>query len=494
MRPLPLAALVAAVSLVPPAASAAPSPAPPAEETIAFAPFGTVHLLRPAGAPRHVVLFLSGDGGWSPRVAAMAKSLAGTDTLLAGIDVESYRERSASGKARCVYAAADLEGLSKLVQKKLALPRYFSPVLAGYSSGAALAYAALAEAPPHTFLGAVSLGFCPSLEFPKPLCAGSGYAAKEGPRKGQLTEWLFAPATHLEQDWVAFTGDRDTVCTPEGIRDFIRRVPRGLYLELPGTGHSYGNAALWTSPYRTALARLERDAALAAPRPSAPAVADLPLVEVPAAPGQGGGAGGRGGSFAVILSGDGGWAGLDREVAGALAAKGIPVVGWSSLDYFWTPRSPEKGGKDLERVLRHYLAAWGRGRVILAGYSLGADVLPFFASRLPADLLARVDLVALLGPSRETAFEFHLTDWLGGSSGPQLPVLPEVRKLGGRPLLCLYGDEEEGSLCPLLHPPLGPRLGEVVPFHGAHHFGGGYLAVADRILAALAARAPAGHP
>jgi type IV secretory pathway VirJ component len=485
MPVLRLAPLLAALTLHPASAAtlpkAAPAP-PPSAETLDVAPFGAVHLLVPKGEPRHVVLFVSGDGGWNARAAAMAKSLAGTDTLLAGVDIESYRERSSAGKGACVNAAADFEALSKLVQKRRALPRYQPPVLAGYSAGASLAYAALAEAPPHTFLGAVSLGFCPSLEFPKPLCKGSGFrseAAKEVPRKGRPTDWIFAPATHLEQDWVAFTGDQDSVCSPEGIRDFLRQVPRGVYLELPGTGHAYGNAALWTSPYRLALARLEGDAALASPRPSAPAVADLPLVEVPAAPGKGPAIR----TFAVMLSGDGGWAGLDREVAGALAAKGIPVVGWSSLDYFWQPRTPEKGARDLERVLRHYLSAWGRDRVILAGYSLGADVLPFFAGRLPPDLLARVDLVALLGPSRETAFEFHLSDWLGGRSGPQLPVLPELRKLAGRPLLCLYGDEEDDSLCPLVHPPAGHS----VAFHGAHHFGGGYQAVADRLLAALPA-------
>lgn len=452
-------------------------PPSPAEETLTFAPFGTVHLLRPASEPQHVILFLSGDGGWSPRAAAMARALAGTDSLLAGIDIEAYRGRSAALKASCVYTAADLEGLSKYVQRKLGLTRYQPPVLVGYSSGASLAYAALAQAPPNTFRGAVSLGFCPSLELSKPLCKGGGFVAHAGPKRSRLVDWIFEPATHLAQDWIAFTGDQDQVCTPEAVAAFVRRVPHGVYQAILATGHGYSDAALWVPPFRSALGRLERDAALAAPRPTAPAVADLPLIEVPAA--RDTPANAR--RFAVVLSGDGGWAGLDREVAGALGARGIPVVGWSSLDYFWQARTPEGGGGDLARVLRHYLSTWGRDQVLLIGYSLGADVLPFFASRLPPDLLAHVELVALLGPSRETAFEFHLTDWIGGSSGTQLPVLPEVRKLAGRPLLCLYGDEESDSLCPLIRPPLG----EAVSFSGAHHFGGGYEAVADRILSAL---------
>jgi type IV secretory pathway VirJ component len=99
------------------------------------------------------------------------------------------------------------------------------------------------------------------------------------------------------------------------------------------------------------------------------------------------------------------------------------------------------------------------------------------AGRLPPDLLGRVRLIVLLGPSRMTSFEFHLTDWLGGSGGGDRPVLPEVAKLRGRPLLCLYGQEEKDSLCTEIG-----GLGNAVALQGSHHFGGDYAALADRIL------------
>ena len=207
-------------------------------------------------------------------------------------------------------------------------------------------------------------------------------------------------------------------------------------------------------------------------RGGGPAVQDLPLVEVPA---KGGAAGEL---MAVIISGDGGWAGIDRDVAGALSAKGIPVVGLNSLQYFWSARTPDGTAKDLERILRHYLAAWNRPQALLIGYSLGADVLPFAASRLPADVLSKVKLIALLGPSTKAAFEFHVSDWLGGGSAGQ-PVLPEVKKLAGHPpVLCLHGAKEKDSLCP----ELTPALGKSVELPGAHHFGGNYEELAALIL------------
>src|SRR6185295_13849308 len=241
-------------------------------------------------------------------------------------------------------------------------------------------------------------------------------------------------------------------------------------------------------------------ATLTAPLPSPPppaAVADLPLIEVPVASG----AGSPEKPLAVILSGDGGWAGLDKELAGALSERGIPTVGWNTLSYFWTARNPEGMTRDLARVLRHYRAAWRRDRILLIGYSFGADVLPFMASRLPADLSARVAGIALLAPSQETGFEFHVSNWLGalaGAPGDQQPVLPEVKslaaKLPGVPLLCLYGEKESDSLCPEIRPPWG----KTISFSGAHHFGGGYGEVADALVAeftprpkAAAAAAPA---
>jgi type IV secretory pathway VirJ component len=201
-------------------------------------------------------------------------------------------------------------------------------------------------------------------------------------------------------------------------------------------------------------------------------VSDLPLVELPAKQPSGD-------LLAIIVSGDGGWASIDRDVAEDLARHGVPVVGLNSLQYFWTARTPEGAAADLQRIARHYLAAWGRQQLLLIGYSLGADVLPFMVNRLPADLLGRVRLVVLLGPGSRTSFQFHLTDWLGGGGGDR-PVLPEVAKLAGKPLLCIYGQAEKDSLCPHIG-----SLGKVVSFSGSHHFGGDYASLAERILREL---------
>jgi len=181
------------------------------EETQIFGRFGTITLYRPTPHPAHVVLFVSGDGGWNKGVVDMARELARLDTLVVGIDIRHYLHALAAAREECSYPAADFEALSQYLQKKLDFPSYTPPVLVGYSSGATLVYATLVQAPPTTFLGAISLGFCPDLLITKPFCKGNALAWKAGPRgKGVI----FLPAKNLESPWIAFQGTIDQVCDP----------------------------------------------------------------------------------------------------------------------------------------------------------------------------------------------------------------------------------------------------------------------------------------
>ncbi|MBI3951150.1 MAG: virulence factor family protein [Acidobacteria bacterium] len=438
-----------------------------AEESLRFGRFGAVTLYRESPHPSHVILFVSGDGGWNQGVVDMAKSLASLDALVVGIDTTHYLKELAASNERRSYPAADFEALSKYVQKKLDFPRYATPVLIGCSSGATLVYATLVQAPPTTFLGAISLGFCPDLLLKKPLCRGSGLEWRPGPKgKG----FSFLPAKALEAPWIAFQGTIDQVCDAAAVQSYVKRVRQGELILLPKVGHGFSVPKNWMPQLKQAFLHLvERHEPARPPQP--PEVEDLPLEIVPAQ-------GPESDTLAVIVTGDGGWGVTDRGLSNALASHGIPVVGLNSLHYFWTRRTPEQAARDLERILRRYLDAWKKEKVILIGYSFGADVLPFMANRLPEDLFARVRLVALLGPSQTADFEFHLTDWLGGSRSTDYPVIPEVEKLKGVRLFCFYGEDDEDAICK----DLDSKRVKIIPLEGGHRIGRDYEPLAEAIL------------
>jgi type IV secretory pathway VirJ component len=136
-------------------------------------------------------------------------------------------------------------------------------------------------------------------------------------------------------------------------------------------------------------------------------------------------------------------------------------------------------GRDLTAILHHYLASWQMDKVMPIGYSRGADVLPFMASRLPADLRERTSQVAQLGAGHGVDFEFRVSDWLPGSmhDAPH-KVKPEVEKLTGYKVLCIYGKDEPAPLCP----DLDPTRFTVKEMKVGHHFGGDYQALARLIL------------
>jgi type IV secretory pathway VirJ component len=154
----------------------------------------------------------------------------------------------------------------------------------------------------------------------------------------------------------------------------------------------------------------------------------------------------------------------------------MPVVGWSSLVYYWTPRTPEGASADLARIIEHYATAWRRNRVVLVGYSFGADVLPFLVNRLPPATRARIERLVLLGPSETAAFAFHVGSWLGIGGAKDRAVRPEVERLA-EPVLCVQGRDETKSACRGLK---GARVA-VVAVGSGHHFGGDYGRLAELI-------------
>jgi len=179
-----------------------------------------------------------------------------------------------------------------------------------------------------------------------------------------------------------------------------------------------------------------------------------------------------------LLSGDGGWAGLDKNVAAALSAKGVDVVGVDSLRYFWSKRTPQGLADDLDRIVRYYAAQWKKSGALLVGYSQGADVLPFAINRLPAATQGLVRYSVLMGLSQEASFEFHVGNWLGSDDDDALPIKPEASKLDPRKTLCIYGEDEKDSLCPQL----APASVQALRMAGGHHFDGAYDELATTIL------------
>jgi type IV secretory pathway VirJ component len=433
-----------------------------------FGRFGQVAIYRPKATPKQVVLFLSGDGGWNLGVIEMAKQLRDQGALVAGISTPHYLQALEKSTEGCAYPPAEFEQFSHYLQAKEAIKSYIYPIIAGYSSGATLVYGALVQAPQGTFAGGLSLGFCPDLELSKPLCPNGGL--KPTPRgKAKGVNLNAVPALH--DPWQVLQGASDEVCPAAATMAFIKPIKRAEVVLLAKVGHGYSVENHWLPQYLAAYQKLSQAPQNTLP-PAPKDLAGLPIIEVPTrsvnSPASD--------TLVILLTGDGGWAGLDQELADAFVARDLPVVALNSLKYFWTPRTPEQTASDVERIASFYLRHWQKQRLLLVGYSQGADVLPFVLNRFSSAMRSRVIGASAIGLGEKASFEFHVSHWLSdGDDG--LPIKPEIAKLQALKLRCIYGTDESDSLCRSL------TNVEKVSLPGGHHFNGDYARVAAAVFA-----------
>lgn len=218
-------------------------------------------------------------------------------------------------------------------------------------------------------------------------------------------------------------------------------------------------------------------AAQGIPPATASDVHDLPVVELPAK--------GPSNTLAIVLSGDGGWADIDRQIGQTLAERGVDVVGFDDRAYLRSgKRDANDVGADIDRVAAHYMSQWNDQRLILVGYSRGAAFAPFAATRLSPDLRRRLALVAMLGLPEHAGFKYRFSDlWATRSNPKDTPILPELERLRGTNMLCVYGTKEDESLCREVDPTLVYRVAR----EGGHHFDGDYRSLTELLLARMGA-------
>ncbi|CAH2898085.1 MAG: Alanylphosphatidylglycerol hydrolase, periplasmic [uncultured Paraburkholderia sp.] len=393
-----------------------------ATTTIPGRRYGNVTVTQPVGPLRGFVVLYSQASGWSVADQQSAEALAKAGALTVGVDTARYAANLATDLAQkketCNQLVGDAEALSHQLERQSQSSHYFAPIVAGTGQGATLAMQVLEQAPSNTIAGAVSVDAEPTLD-----------------RR-------FRP------------------CPPDAtiIRD---KIPG--FVEKASTGNA-DRARLVTliAPHLQTISAHDDD------------VSDLPLIELPAAHPNG--------LMAIVISGDGGWRDLDKTIAQALQKDGVSVIGWDSLRYFWSEKPPAQTSRDLARVMQTYGARWHAQHVALIGYSFGADVMPFAYNRLPDALRAKVSLISLLGFAPDADFQIRVGGWLGmPASDKALKVRPELTRVPPAIVQCIYGADEEDTLCPAL-----TKTGiEVIRTSGDHHFGGDYNALERRILAAF---------
>ncbi|MDG4897703.1 AcvB/VirJ family lysyl-phosphatidylglycerol hydrolase [Mesorhizobium sp. WSM4976] len=413
--------------------------------------FGDVQVVVPGGEIRGYVVLFSGVAGWTQADKVGLDALGAQGALAVGVDTRTYLNNLTKGDQACDNLVGDVEGLSRQLQRQHSGLQYHFPIVAGVGTGGTLAGLILAQSPVNTLAGAISVD--PSLTLPgkRPLC-GAGAASKHD------AGYVYGPTKTLNGFWSVGLTASEAADARTHIKDLENEGTPMAFTLLAGTPAD-GLASL-LQPH---LAKAE-----------ATGISDLPLIELPSAKPSD--------LLAVVLSGDGGWRDLDKTIAEELQSRGVSVVGWDSVRYFWSKKSPEQTAADLSAVIQTYTEKWHADKVALVGYSFGADVLPFAYNLLDADIKSHVAEISLLGFADAADWQIRVAGWLGAApSAEALPVAPAIKQVPSNLVQCFYGQEETDSLCP----ELAGRGAEIIQTTGGHHFDGNYARLALRILEGL---------
>lgn len=183
----------------------------------------------------------------------------------------------------------------------------------------------------------------------------------------------------------------------------------------------------------------------------------------------------------VFISGDGGWKDFDPRLAAQFVARKCPVVALNALHYFWSKRTPDETTAAVTVLVKKYMKIWDKHSFILAGFSFGADVLPFVLNRLAPPVRARCKGIALFSPGTSTDFEIHVSQMLSSHRKWSYDVVQEIAHRPDVPMLCFFGSEEHTFPVDRI---AGPGL-QVIYLAGGHHYEANQDDIAEIVLKRL---------
>lgn len=439
------------------------------QDSVSFGRFGKVTLYQSVQQPTALVLFISGDGGWQHGVINMGRFLAQQGALVAGIDAKHFA-KAMKQTTGCLYPAADFEQLSMMLQKKFKFQSYLKPIIVGYSYGATLAYGLLAQSPAGTFKGAIALGFCPDIDLNRPLCAGSGLKSHVlKPGKSYYLDRI----EKLNAPFIVLNGLKDQTCPFDATATFLKGIDNAELVTLTKVGHGFSIGDNWLPQFKAAFLKIQSAGTVVTKEAVKLAIPhDLPISETFPK-------GKTNHQLVFMISGDGGWTSFDQGLADAFATKGYVVLGLDAQKYFWNAKTPDGTTKELSLVIAAYMQKLTIDKFILAGYSFGACVVPFIASRLPENLRPGFRALVSFSPDQTADFEIHVADMLnfGGGTDPY-NVISEMGKLDKVTRLCLFGSEEDQNIIRRFK----GTGAKILSIPGGHHYNEDYGTIVESVL------------
>lgn len=395
--------------------------------------FGDVRIFKsPEKEIKKVIILLSDSTtGWNQSIDHLSQDIAKDGNLILGINMATYNEIKLHGDKTL---GKNLDAVSKYVQHLLKMEHYQTPLIISFQTDTQRTFDISTQASTDFFSSINVIGSCPS-----------------------------TPSSIKLNIPIHFFYDQRKDCRTSNDNNKIIYMITAL--RVPDLSGNSLNLSKW-SPEMKDLWREQSRSLASIDSSKGIEIEDalksrLPLVvlepkKITAD------------HFVVIYSGDGGWADFTNEIAEAYLAQGIPVVGISSLQYFWKARGIQESTHDLEEIVIHFQNKWSLAKFKVAGFSFGADVAPFLVNQMDTKITASLQKLILLAPGYYAKFEFQLRDWFEdkdeGSS-----IIEQLKQMKKIPVSCAFGKDDYEGVCSSVER-LDHKNIKAYPLNGGHHF------------------------
>ena len=172
--------------------------------------------------------------------------------------------------------------------------------------------------------------------------------------------------------------------------------------------------------------------------------------------------------FVLYITGDGGFNSFSNSLCTEINQQGYSITAVDAKNYFWDKKTPVQSASDIGNYLEQQMAGRKNQQIVLAGYSFGADVLPFIANKLSSIVKKKIISIVLLSPSTSTDFEIHWFDIFGGSKKRSMNVVTEINSISNIQTAAIFGSDETDFPVNDIH--LKNFNYQYLP--GGHHFDG----------------------
>lgn len=169
--------------------------------------------------------------------------------------------------------------------------------------------------------------------------------------------------------------------------------------------------------------------------------------------------------YVILLTGNGGWRKLVQSITLYLNQKDVSVVAINTKKYLLSRKSPGQICCDLETLIDRYNSKWKGKKVVMMGYSMGAEVLPFAVNCMNNQYKQKINDLILIAPGLSATFKVKLRDYYWEVNEGE-DIYSELKRMN-KVKTYVICDDTKFSIC-------HKNLDGVVDYDflsGGHHFG-----------------------